>query len=109
MPFVPRALLLALRRLGEQGFDVAVPESGSPRGFEPLCAYYSPACLPAIERCLDAGKLRVIAFFDDVRVGRLSADSVRTYGDPEHNFFNVNRPDDLTLLAPPQPLAVPSP
>jgi molybdopterin-guanine dinucleotide biosynthesis protein A len=112
MPFVPLGLLLSLRRLGDQGFDVVVPESGSPRGFEPLCAYYSPACLPEIERCLEAGDLRAIAFFDSVRVAKLSAETVRSFGDPEHTFFNVNRPEDLALLSAQQAsptLAVPSP
>jgi molybdopterin-guanine dinucleotide biosynthesis protein A len=95
MPFVPSGLLVALRRLGEQGYDVAVPESGSRRGVEPLCAYYGPACVSAIERRLDADDRRVIGFFEDVRVGRLEPDAVRRFGDPERLFLNVNRPEDL--------------
>jgi molybdopterin-guanine dinucleotide biosynthesis protein A len=95
MPFIPSALLVALRRLGEQGYDLAVPESGSRRGLEPLCAYYTPACVPAIERRLDAGDRRVIGFYEDVRVGRLEPDAVRRFGDPERLFLNVNRPEDL--------------
>jgi molybdopterin-guanine dinucleotide biosynthesis protein A len=100
MPFVPSALLIALRQLGEQRFDVAVPESGSHRGFEPLCAYYAPTCLPAIERHLDDGDRRVIGFFDDVRVARLPADMVRQFGDPDRIFMNVNEPADLEIPAP---------
>ena len=38
MPFVPGRLLAELRDAGA-GADVAVPESGSRRGVEPLCAY----------------------------------------------------------------------
>jgi molybdopterin-guanine dinucleotide biosynthesis protein A len=95
MPFIPSALLVALRRLGEQGYDLAVPESGSRRGLEPLCAYYTPACLSAIERRLDAGDRRAIGFYEDVRVGRLEPDAVRRFGDPERLFLNVNRPEDL--------------
>ena len=97
MPFVPSELLVALRKLGEQSFNVAVPESGSPRGVEPLCAYYAPTCLPAIEQHLDAGDRRVIGFFEDVRVGRLPADVVRQFGDPDRLFMNVNEPADLEL------------
>ena len=95
MPFVPPALLGALRHLGEQGFDAAVPESDSHRGLEPLCAYYTPACVGPIERRLDAGDLRVIAFYDDVRLAHLSAAAVGRYGDPARLFLNVNRPEDL--------------
>ena len=96
MPFVPASLLTELRDRG-RGADVVVPESGSRRGLEPLCAYYSPACIPAIERRLDADDRRVIGFFDDVKVVRLSAERVAVHGDPALLFLNVNSPDDLVL------------
>jgi molybdopterin-guanine dinucleotide biosynthesis protein A len=53
MPFVPAGLLARLRTLGDAA-DVAVPESGSRRGVEPLCAFYAPSCLPAITAALVA-------------------------------------------------------
>ena len=97
MPFVPAGLLRALRALGEPGFDVAVPESEtSGRGVEPLCAWYGPACLVAIERRLDAGDRRVVGFHEDVRVARLGAADVAQWGDPKRIFWNVNSPDDLS-------------
>lgn len=96
MPFVPAELLAELRALGEQA-DAAVPESGSRRGLEPLCAYYGPACVSPIERRLEAGDLRVIGFYDDVRVARLDAERVRRHGDPALLFMNVNTPDELAL------------
>jgi molybdopterin-guanine dinucleotide biosynthesis protein A len=94
MPFVPAELLSCLRALGSQG-DAALPESGSRRGVEPLCAWYSGACLAPIERRLKRGDRRVVSFFDDVRVVRLTAEDVRQFGDPEFMFMNVNTPDDL--------------
>jgi molybdenum cofactor guanylyltransferase len=94
MPFVPPALLTRLRELGQTA-DAAVPESGSRRGVEPLCAWYAPACVPAIERSLAAQNRRVVAFFDAVRVARLPADQVAAFGDPEWIFMNVNTPDEL--------------
>ena len=94
MPFVAEGLL---RALGEAGFDAAVPESEtSGRGVEPLCAWYGPACLAAIERRLDAGDRRVIGFFDDVKVARLAAADVARWGDPARLFWNVNTPHDLS-------------
>ena len=95
MPFVPASLLAELRALGEAGADAAVPESGSKRGVEPMCAWYAPACVPAIERRLAAGDRRVIAFYDDVRVARLAAERVERHGDPSRIFLNVNAPEDL--------------
>ena len=97
MPFVPAGLLRALRALGEAGADAAVAESAtSGRGVEPLCAWYGPRCLAAIERRLDAGDRRVVAFFDDVQVARLGAADVAQWGDPRRIFWNVNSPDDLS-------------
>ncbi|MGH7701218.1 MAG: molybdenum cofactor guanylyltransferase [Gemmatimonadales bacterium] len=94
MPFVAADLLRALVE-GAAGFDAFLPESGGRRGLEPLCAVYGPACGPAIERALARGDLRAIGFHPDVRVGTLSLDDVRRYGDPDALFFNVNTPDDL--------------
>lgn len=96
MPFVPAGLLRALRDAGARA-DAVLPESGSRRGVEPLCAYYSPACVPAIERRLEANDMRVISFFEEVRVARLPESEIRRFGDPAVLFMNVNTPDDLAL------------
>lgn len=94
MPFVSPPLLARLRQHGDDA-DAVLPESDSRRGVEPLCAFYGPACLPAIERAITAGDRRMIGFLDDVRAHRLPADEVRAYGDPAWMFMNVNAPDDL--------------
>jgi molybdopterin-guanine dinucleotide biosynthesis protein A len=94
MPFMSEGLLRALAE-GATPWDAFLPESDGRRGVEPLCAVYGPACRGAIERRLDAGDLRAIAFHDDVRVGILSLDQVRRFGDPAELFFNVNTPEDL--------------
>ena len=98
MPFLERALLEAL--IAEAGvYDAVIPESGLPGlgsgRFEPLCAVYGPACRAPIERALARGDLRMISFHDSVRVGTLSLDRVRAFGDPAILFFNVNAPADL--------------
>ena len=96
MPFVTGALLQALADgSASGGYDAYLPESGGKRSVEPLCAVYGPACGPAIERRLAAGDLKAIAFHGDVRVGTLSLDRVREFGDPDVLFFNVNTPEDL--------------
>jgi molybdopterin-guanine dinucleotide biosynthesis protein A len=96
MPFVPVPLLVRLRELGD-GADVAVAESGSRRGVEPLCAFYAPSCLPAIERSLARDDRRVVGFHDDVRVARLPAGEVSAFGHPDLLFMNVNTPEELAL------------
>lgn len=96
MPFLPEALLQALKDGAESGgYDAYLPESSGRRGLEPLCAVYGPGCRTAIEKRLDSGDLRAISFHPDVRVGILSLARVQSFGDPEHLFFNVNTPADL--------------
>ena len=97
MPFVSAALLRMMRARGEaEGVDAVLPESGgSRRGVEPLCAWYSYACLSAVTSALDAGDRRVVAFHDQVRTLRLDEATVATFGDPARMFGNVNTPDDL--------------
>jgi len=98
MPFVPEALLRALiAGATAGGYDAFLPESMGPRGLEPLCAVYGPACGPAIARRLDQGgtDLAAISFHADVRVGILSLAQVKAFGDPDELFLNVNAPEDL--------------
>ncbi len=94
MPFVPAALLRELAG-GLADADAVVPESGSRRGVEPLCAAYGPACGPAIRAALARGDQRAIGFHGDVRAARLGAGVVLKYGGPDVLFFNVNAPEDL--------------
>jgi molybdopterin-guanine dinucleotide biosynthesis protein A len=96
MPFVPTGLLRSMCEIGADA-DAVVPESDSRRGLEPLCAYYAPPCIAAIERHVAAGDRRVIGFYDDVRVRRLSAEAVAQFGDPALLFMNVNTPEERVL------------
>jgi molybdopterin-guanine dinucleotide biosynthesis protein A len=95
MPFLSPALLreIAARAAGDA--DAVVPESTGRRGVEPLCAWYSVACLPAVERALASGDRSLHALADAVRAERIPLDTVRRYGDPEIIFMNVNTPGDL--------------
>jgi molybdenum cofactor guanylyltransferase len=97
MPFVPEGLV---RRVAEglERHDACLPESGGPRGLEPLCAAYGPACREAIARSLDAGDLRAVAFHERIGVGILPLSEVARFGDPELLFFNVNTADDLSRM-----------
>ena len=97
MPFVPTQLLRTLRDAGAHA-DAAVPESDSSRrGLEPLCAYYGSECIGAIEGRIASGDRRVVAFYDDIRLARVSADVVAQFGDPSLLFMNVNTPEERVL------------
>jgi molybdenum cofactor guanylyltransferase len=95
MPFVSESLIrLLARRLDE--YDAVLPLSDGPRGVEPLCAGYGPACRAAIETSLGSGDLRAIGFHERIRVGILPLSEVAATGDPNLLFFNVNTVDDLS-------------
>jgi molybdopterin-guanine dinucleotide biosynthesis protein A len=94
MPFLSAPLLrLLAERLAAA--DAVLPASGGPRGVEPLCAGYGPGCLAPMERALDCGDFRAVAFLPEVRVTIVPEETVRTFGDPDVLFFNVNTPQDL--------------
>ena len=94
MPFVPSGLLQALAR-GLHQADACLPASPGPRGVEPLCAAYGPGSAAAIRAALDRGEREAIAFHSAIKVSILSAELVRTFGDPAFMFYNVNTSDDL--------------
>ena len=92
-PFVPGALLRELRAVGERlAVNAAVAASDGPWGFEPLVAWYSQRCLPAIARRIGAGDVRAGAWLDDVLVQRVD---ISRWGRPALLFYNVNTQDDL--------------
>jgi len=92
MPFVVRPLLDYLISLIPEG-DAVVPRLAGEA--EPFRAIYSRACLAPIRAALDAGRMRMISFFPDVRVRFVDEAEIDRF-DPQHlSFFNVNTPDDL--------------
>ena len=93
MPFLSAPLLANMAGLRD-GVDAVVPVvDGRP---EPTHALYSRRCLPAIERRLRAGQLKISGFFDDVAVCYVPESDIREF-DPELlSFFNINRPEDLS-------------
>ena len=95
MPFVNPALLRYMVALGKgEAFDVIVPRSGGhPEGMH---AIYSRACLPSIRERLDSDRLKVTAFYGDVRIRYLDEAEYQPLDPKGLSFINVNTPDDLT-------------
>lgn len=96
MPFVTAPLLRLIRDEGTaSNADACVPESHSPHGIEPFCAWYSSALLPALDAFLAGGGGPARAFLDTVSVRRIPLSAVRAVGDPARMFFSVNTLTDL--------------
>ncbi|NDJ74791.1 MAG: molybdenum cofactor guanylyltransferase [Chloroflexi bacterium] len=96
MPFIQPLLLGYLREVliaANGALDVIVPRvAGRPQG---LLAIYSRACLPAIRADLESDLLKVIGFYDRVRVRYVDEAEYAPFDPQGRSFFNVNTPHDL--------------
>lgn len=92
MPFLhPEVVRLVVQRAGEG--DVVIPRAGGQ--LETLHAAYARACLPHMEARLRQGRLKIVDFFDAVRVVEIPEADVARYRAPEVAFMNVNTPEEL--------------
>jgi molybdopterin-guanine dinucleotide biosynthesis protein A len=113
MPFVNRPLLEHMMSLAAE-VDAVIPRltpapphppaGGAPAGAgegaeaEPFRAVYAKACLDPIRRALEAGKMRIISFFPEVRLRWIEEDEIRKF-DPElMTFMNCNTVEELDVV-----------
>jgi molybdopterin-guanine dinucleotide biosynthesis protein A len=92
MPFLhPAVVRLVVARAGEA--DVVIPRVGDQ--LETLHACYAKSCLPHIEERIRAGRLKIVGFFERVRVIEIAEAEVARHRDPAIAFMNVNTPEEL--------------
>jgi len=113
LPFLNDALLRYLVALAPQA-DVVIPRSHAPfgksrhaLGYERLAvkesglqatqAIYSKSCLEPMKARILADDLRIINFFDEVRVRVVEPDEVARFDPQMLSFVNVNSPADLAI------------
>ena len=95
MPYVSTALIEYLLSLAG-GVDAVVPRSK--RGYHPMCAVYTRACLePAAARLADR-RLTMRELLENVRTRAVELEEIRPFGDPEKLLANVNTPADYAGL-----------
>jgi molybdopterin-guanine dinucleotide biosynthesis protein A len=96
MPFLNPALLrymIELRNDEKGPFDVIVPRvKGYPQGFH---AIYRATCLSPVRRDIESDKLKVIGFYDDVKVRYLDEPEYKAYDPEGRSFYNINTPEEL--------------
>ena len=73
--------------------DVVAPRVGA--RWETLHACYGKACLDPMETRLRAGQLKIVGFYDEVRVLAVAEEAIARHRAPEIVFMNVNTPEDL--------------
>lgn len=92
MPFLHREVArLVIERAGDA--DVVIPRAAGE--LQPLHAAYGKGCLEPMRRRLDAGRLKIVGFFDDVRVLEIDEAAIARHRAPEVVFMNVNTPEEL--------------
>ena len=92
MPFLRADVARLVVARAAEG-DVVIPRLGEQ--LETMHAVYAKRCLPYMEERLRAGRLKIVGFFDQVRVIEVPEADVRRVADPELVFMNVNTPDEL--------------
>ena len=97
MPFVTSALLGALiEAANATRADAVVPDSNSPSGVEPFCAFYSARVRTRLSTFLSGPGGPAHAFVRSIpNLHRVPIEDVRRFGDPETLFLSVNTPDEL--------------
>lgn len=91
MPYVTSALVdFLFDCLHSEAADIVVPRTS--RGYHPLCAVYTGACLPAVERRVAERRLKVTDLFADLRIRVVSEEELEHFGDHHRVLANVNTP-----------------
>src|SRR6185503_4581209 len=97
MPFVSAPLLEHLLTLTRDA-DIVVPRDG--RGYHPLCAAYTRACLAPAAAHLANGRLKMTDLFEELRVRVVTAEEIDVFGNPNRLLANVNTPAEYGGLEP---------
>ncbi|MBI2193100.1 MAG: molybdenum cofactor guanylyltransferase [Planctomycetes bacterium] len=90
-PFVRDSVVNGLAAYRE-GADAVLAETEE--GPQPLNAYYSKRCLSAVQRCLEAGELKMVSFLPTVRPRLVPWSEVARWDPRGRTFWNMNTPED---------------
>jgi molybdopterin-guanine dinucleotide biosynthesis protein A len=95
MPYLDAAFIRYLLGLTRQA-DAVVPRTE--RGYHPLCAVYTRACLQPIARRLADRHLKMVDLLADVRTRIVTPDELDRFGGDRKLLANVNTPTEYAGL-----------
>jgi molybdopterin-guanine dinucleotide biosynthesis protein A len=95
MPYVNAALADYLLSIAGDA-AIVVPETD--RGYHPLCAVYTRACLEPVAARLAQRRLVLRELFDDVPTRIVTAEEMSRFGAPLRLLANVNTPAEYAHL-----------
>ena len=95
MPFLNRKVIEHMITISKD-YDVVIPHL--PDGYHPLHAIYSKKCMKSIEKLIHEDNLKIIDFFDKVKVKEVTTDDINSLDPTLNSFLNINTPEDLTRI-----------
>ena len=96
MPYISAPLVAHLAALTATA-DAVVPRTE--RGYHPLCAAYTRACLGPLAERLAGGRLKMIDALADLNVRVVGAEEIERFGRCHRLLANVNTPAEHSGLA----------
>lgn len=97
MPFINPDLLRFMIERMDDDIDIVVPRvNGYPQG---LHALYRKTCIAPIERQLAANRLKIIRFYDSMRLRALDESDYAAFDRDGRCFANLNTPAQLAEAA----------
>lgn len=92
MPFlVPELIKYMISE--KDDYDIVIPNIDGE--YEPLHAIYSKNCLKYMEMLIKENNLKILDFFDKVKVRNIDRTEVLKFASPEVCFYNINTPEDV--------------
>ena len=95
MPFLSKKVIEHLITLSKN-YDVVIPHLDD--GYHSLHAIYSKKCMKSIEKLIRENNLKIIDFFDKVKVKEVLSDDINPLDPTLNSFLNLNTPEDLTRI-----------
>ncbi len=95
MPFLNPRLI---KYMGEErdDYDVIVPKTHD--GLHPLHAIYSKKCLNPMSQSLDRNDLKIVNFFQQVRVRYIEEMEIRQLDPDMRSVINVNTAEEMEAV-----------
>jgi molybdopterin-guanine dinucleotide biosynthesis protein A len=95
MPFLNPRLIKYMRE-GSDKYDAIVPKTHD--GLHPLHAIYSKICLNPIRQLLDRNDLKIVNFFDQVKVRYIEEMEIREFDPHMRSIINVNTEEEMEAV-----------
>ena len=92
MPFLNRKVIEYMITISRH-YDVVIPHLND--GYHPLHAIYSKRCIKFIEELIREDNLKIIDFFNKVKVREVTSEEISTLDTAMKAFLNINTPEDL--------------